>query len=171
MDSGKKMLNTRYLITLFLLLFASFQTAQAKVIYNAEETVAGKLESPESLTIYDDFAVKKGTTYIATLTDLGTVDNFDGLSMVILNGDYTQIGDPLTLTPTPGIGNTSISFSFTAVADSNFFVRVESMTDSLSTFVATIETPEASHVPVPAAVWFFGSAVLTLAGFRRRKTA
>ena len=84
MDSGKKMLNTRYLITLFLLLFASFQTAQAKVIYNAEETVAGKLESPESLTIYDDFAVKKGTTYIATLTDLGTVDNFDGLSMVIL---------------------------------------------------------------------------------------
>ena len=45
------------------------------------------------------------------------------------------------------------------------------MTDSLSTFVATIETPEASHVPVPAAVWFFGSAVLTLAGFRRRKTA
>lgn len=176
MEPGKKMSNAKYVFAICLLVFASFQTAQAKVIYKSVETITGSLATPESFNIFDDFEVESGTTYLATITDIGTVaaptvDNFDGLSMVILNNFYSQIGSSLALAPTSGSGKTSLSFSFTVIEDSNFFVSLGGITDSLSTYVATIVSTEASPVPVPAAVWFFGSALLTLIGFKQRKMA
>lgn len=170
------MFNVKYVFAICLLIFTSLQTAQAKVIYSSVETVTGTATSAGSFNILDDFDVETGMTYLATLTDTGTVaapivDNFDGLSMVILDSFFSQVGTSLALAPTSGSGKASISFSFTALEDSSFYVALGGITDSLSTYVATIVTTEASPVPVPAAVWFFGSAILTLVGFRQRKTA
>lgn len=171
----KKMLNVKHIFAICLLIFASSQTAQAKVLFSSVKTVAGSLGSPESFTKFDGFKVKVGNTYLTTLTDLGTVasptvDNFDALSLVILDDSFSQVGTSLALAPLSSSGKTSISFSFTTLYDSTFYISLGGITDALSTYAATIISTDASPVPVPATVWFFGSAILTLVGFRQRKT-
>lgn len=168
------MFNIKPALIICLLAFASIQTLKAEVIYHSIGTIAGTLEAPEGFEILDDFTVESGTTYRATLTDIGTVaspsvDNFDGLSMVIFDEVFSQVGDFLALAPISGSGKASTSFTFTALEDALFFVALGGTTDALSTYVATISALPVSEVPVPAAIWLFGSAIFSLLGFTRYK--
>jgi len=164
------------MLTICLLAFASMQTAQAVAVYNSASAVAGTDSAPASFSTLEQFEVTGGSSYLATLTDIGTVflpviDNFDALSMVILDDTYAVVGSPLLLAPTSGSGPASVSFTFTALSDAFYSVVLGGTTDALSTYTATIMTVSASPVPVPGAIWFLGTGMFALVGFGRRKSA
>ncbi len=76
-------------------------------------------------------------------------------------------------------------FTFSVVAGENFGIFAElsagsfrGFADAFSTltlgfeddeFISAVNTPSMSVVPLPAAVWLFGTALLGIAGFSRRK--
>ena len=167
----------KHIFAVCLLAFASMQSAQA-MVFSSAGAVPGTLSSPATVSIFETFEVEAGMEYLATLTDVGTVllpviDNFDSLSMVILDDSFATVGTPLLLASASGTGETSVSFSFTAISDAVYSVALGGATDALSTYVATISAVEtgASPVPVPAAIWFMGSGMMALVGFGRRKIA
>ncbi len=77
-------------------------------------------------------------------------------------------------------------FTFSVVAGENFGIFAElsagsfrGFADAFSTltlgfeddeFISAVNTPSMSVVPLPAAVWLFGTALLGMAGFSRRKS-
>jgi hypothetical protein len=162
--------NMKHVFAICLLAFASMQSAQATMVYSSAGAVPGTSAAPATLSVFDTFEVEGGMEYLATLSDIGTVflpviDNFDSLSMVILDDSFTVVGTPLLLAPVSGTGEVAISFSFTAISDAIYSIALGGATDSISTYVATV-----AAVPVPASIWFMGSAVFALVGFNRRKT-
>ena len=120
------------------------------------------VDNPSSFPLVDD--------------EIDVIQGFDNATM-----DWLTIG---TLA-----GSTDV-YSFTTFdLDSSWFPEIQSglmvrmLIDDLGTGVwgvtlaksvlslddATLPNPNPSAVPVPAAVWLFGSALLGLAGFGRRK--
>ncbi len=169
--------NFKQAFVICLLAIASMQSAQA-MVFSSAGTVPGTLGNPATLSIMETFEVEMGGEYLAVLTDIGTVlspviDNFDSLSMVVLDDSFNVVGAPLLLAPATGSGEASVSFSFSAIANAVYSVALGGATDSLSTYVATISAvgTDASPVPVPAAIWFMASGMFALIGFGRRKIA
>jgi len=163
--------NFKHVFAICLLAFASMQSAQATIVYSSAGAVPGTSTTPATLSVFDTFEVEGGMEYLTTLTDIGTVllpviDNFDSLSMVILDNSFAVVGTPLLLAPASGTGETSVSYSFTAISDAVYSIALGGATDSISTYVATV-----AAVPVPASIWFMGSAMFALVGLSRRKIA
>ena len=156
--------NFGYILVTFLFAFASLQSAQATIAYDSHGSTFA------NFTVADNFWVNAGQEYKATLTDQGPValpfvDNFDALLMTVYTEDVSapSLGS-LTLVPTSGSGFASVSFNFVALTSDYYNVSLAGITDSLSSYGATV-----SAVPVPGAVWFMGSALFALVGLGRRK--
>ncbi len=153
-----------YILAIFLFAFASLQSAQATIVYDSHGSTFA------NFTVADQFWVDAGQEYKATLTDQGAValpfvDNFDALLMTVYTEDVSAMAlGSLTLTPASGSGFDSVSFNFVALTSDFYNVSLAGITDSLSSYGATI-----SAVPVPSAIWFMGSALFALVGLGRRK--
>lgn len=100
-----------------------------------------------------------GSALTATFTNLSIVHTFGGL--VDWNADLTYIGGTLAGSLTTG----RVEGGFSGVAGFSFGQSLLGQTFSASNGIAKIG---ATVVPVPAAVWLFGSGLLGLAGVARR---
>lgn len=91
-------------------------------------------------------------------------DNNASFTSAILLGNFSAV---------EGLGNSNYAqtYSFSPTAAS--YVRIAILSNHGSTFVTGISEAAfgASAVPVPAAVWLFGSGLLGLIGVTRRKKA
>ena len=175
---------------LFLSLFLCFGTANANFsggydVNNWSESLDGGLidlsGAPESiLTISSDANIGATSTdfTIAALSD-GMVSfdwdyrtndegpEYDPFGW-LLNGTFTQ------LTDSRGAGAQSGSTMFAVVVGDIFgfsAMSTDSQLGSSLTTISNFSAPEVSvsAVPLPAAAWLFGSALLGFFGFSRRK--
>ena len=154
--------NFKSIFAICLLAFASMQSAQAMPVFSEAGAVAGTADAAASFVSMETFTVESGGIYKAMFTDV--FSNFNSFSMTVLDENgIPELGSFLSF-------GSSDMFTFlvdsTPGATFDYKVIIAGESDFLSTYSATI-----SAVPVPAAVWFFGSAMITLAGFGRRKTA
>jgi len=104
------------------------------------------------------------------------VDTFDNLASAFaiagLNVSTSFAADAIELTaagaPGPGYGDT-----LSGLLTLSFFVDVDPLTAAFSDtlFIHTYASAQAAPVPVPAAVWLFGSALAGMAVLRRRVVA
>ncbi len=147
--------NFKRICAICLLAFASMQSAQANIVFSEIGGVAGTADAAASFVLTDVFSVDAGVEYKAMFTDVFA--NFNSFTMAVFDDNSSVVGSFNSF-------GSSDMFSFIAASSSDFTVVVSGETDFLSTYAATIKA-----VPVPAAVWFFGSAIITLAGFGRRK--
>lgn len=70
------------------------------------------------------------------------------------------------------MGDSSLPTSFPSVLDNAFMsIYFTDEFDWVRTIDATLTSITPSQVPLPAAAWLFGSALLMLAGVKRRRTA
>ncbi len=142
-----------------LLAFASAQSAQAmEIVYSSIDGVAGTLDDPATFVVTDVFDVVVGQEYKAMFTD--TFANFNSFSMAVFDDSAAPVGSFLSSVS----GTPFLSFSFTALTSAAYSVVLVGATESLSTYAATI-----TAVPVPTAIWFFGSAMIALVGVGQRR--
>ena len=124
-------------------------------------------------SVFDLILLASGTTAIEIGVD-GTVNNFiftiDHDNYLLSPGFYDHDNNPFTDAiyegPTPGDYGPLLGNDWTARIIWADGVRVESFVESPVTF-----SLQASPVPVPPAVWLFGSGLLGLIGIARRKKA
>ena len=92
-----------------------------------------------------------------------------GLFNYSSGGDFTDQADPSNF----GVGNRYSSFSFTLLDhnEADFLTNANGNLFVTHVYLDTGSTGFAygGEVPVPAAVWFFGSGLLGLVGISRRK--
>lgn len=163
------MLNSfKRIFAICLIAFASLQSAQATVIYSSGSVVPSNIGS---FTVSDTFTVEEGIEYSASFIDV--FQNFDRFSMTVVDNDFNVVGSAISADD-----DTSLSFEFTAFSDAIYSVFLGGETESLSTYIAKIETVmpgqddgDVNPIPVPGAVWMMGSAIIALVGFGRRKAA
>ena len=103
--------------------------------------------------------VDGGAALSATFTNLSIVYTFAGLAD--WNADLTYTGGSLV----GGLSGGRVEGGFTGIA--GMFTTSQSLLGQ--TFSATGIAKVGAVVPVPAAVWLFGSGLLGLAGIARRK--
>lgn len=157
----------KHVFAICLLAIASMQSVQAGIAYED-----GGVASPiATLSVFESFEVEAGVDYFASFSDI--FDNFTSSTIVVLDNDFNEVGSAMSLVAGDGGEATSIGFEFQALADALYYVILGGESPSLSVYAARIETVGVggSPVPVPAAVWFMGSAVFALVGFGRRKAA
>ena len=100
-------------------------------------------------------------TYRATLTDIGVPSDFDLLIMAIADASHGLLGFATA-------AGTSSSFLFNSTAGDTIGVAIAHFTSGVGAFGADI-----TLVPIPAALWLFGSALggLLFVARRRREAA
>lgn len=116
-----------------------------------------------------------GTVYLDIAYSLA-VDTFDNLASAFaiagLNVSTSFASDALELTAAgaPGLGEGD---ALSGLLTLSFFVDVDPLTAAFSDtlFINTYASAQAAPVPVPAAVWLFGSALAGVAALRRRVVA
>ena len=100
---------------------------------------------------FDSFSVSGGDDFNLTV---------DGV--LVLFGINSSSVSPLIMAAAPG--SPTDEFRFNNIIGTNFLFWADDVNDSFR-----IDTIEVSAVPVPAAAWLFGSALIGLFGFSRRK--
>ena len=111
------------------------------------------------------------STEFAGLTDsifLGDDEYLDLTSLIYFNAIYSVTGVSST-----SFNLDSISLGVNANSGSDFTFNHTSVTEETRILLSHTEIPalQSSPVPVPAAVWLFGSGLLSLVGMARRKKA
>jgi len=86
----------------------------------------------------------------------------DGISILV---DFNATDTASSLLVSEVLGQTD-EFNFNNIVGTEFLFWADGNSDSFR-----IDTLEVSAVPIPAAAWLFGSAILGLVGFSRRKRA
>jgi hypothetical protein len=108
-------------------------------------------------------AVDGGVLFLENFCE---TDNFlcgQDLAVINTTSEWQTVTGNFTL----GAGVTAYTLQFAAVCAANNTCTADYYFDNIS-IIADIEVPQ---VPVPAAVWLFGSGLLGLIGVARRKTA
>ena len=136
---------------------------------------------------FDDLAFNDGGMGSGSFDFDESTNTFDNVNVVTTNGTTGSfLGKTYTAASFFGASLTSIDFTNTTAGELLSFVLDDAMTDAGGTLLAravegtsnhaivrhTIigEEFEISAVPIPAAVWLFGSGLLGLIGVARRKT-
>jgi hypothetical protein len=153
-NNGMKKAFKIAVMTIGALLFTAGNSWASTVVFN-------KVELFQTETFFTDmFEITDAGSYMATLTDF----EFP-VAMIDTGMNVTTATESLGSLLAPG------SFTFDA-APGEYFVSFFGFAD---TFTSTqlgqygIEISQVSAVPVPAAVWLFGSGLLGLIGVARRK--
>ena len=136
-------------ITIGALLFTAGNSWANTVVYE-------EVELFDTQTVLNDtFTVIDAGTYIATLTDFEFPEPMDQSGMAVT-----------TATELLGSLNAPGSFTFDATPG-EYFVSFFGEAGASTSYV--MYGIEISQVPLPAAVWLFGSGLLGLIGIARRK--
>lgn len=136
----------------------------------------GGLVAGDSVTvhgIFDDTALSGGSGTVAFYSGNG-----NSLTITAGSNTFTQANDSLfgaSSGPTMTLGSGLLTdFNFGAISGTNsasadfdsYFLNFGSGSDLVGSWSSSVQI---SPVPVPAAMWLFGSGLLALAGLRRRK--
>ena len=139
-------------MTIVVLLLTAGNSWASTVVYE-------KVELFQTETFFtDSFTITDAGTYMATLTDF----EFP-VPMTATGMSVTTATDSLGSLLVPG------SFNFDATPG-NYFVSFFGFADVSAPQLGQYGI-EISLVPIPAAVWLFGSGLLGLVGIARRRTA
>ena len=164
--------------------------ASLQITSGSAATFTGRLDGLFGVNSITSTSTPIGTVENASVTGTGTLYIYDGaftLSASLSWVDIATFGTASSLNPKGTANLSSISYSGTN-ADLLFlanagagtqtatfqFTSPMSLTDLFTTATATTSTSfsgSISAIPVPPAVWLFGSGLLGLAGIARRKTA
>lgn len=123
----------------------------------------------DSQTFYTDtFSIGSAGMFEAVLTDFNFPDPLEsyGLSITTATESLGQLTDSGSFMFSADPGKYYLSVFATAENFGQYGIQISQMDDALAGITTGV-----SAVPVPAAVWLFGSGLLGLAGVTRRKTA
>jgi hypothetical protein len=140
---------------------SSFADALTSLYIDVENTYAGSL----------NFNFSFSAMAAATVVGGATIDDYAGSAVLVfddLGYDYVDIFTDVSIdgTDNPPLLTGTIGFELMD-ADAN---TISAFVDSYGQIAATAPTgPPVSAVPVPAAVWLFGSGLIGLIGVARRK--
>lgn len=160
---------------------AGFDTATANFIFDDVYTLSGKDIGSVSVIEAGDYEITNGDSVSADLY-LQIASNTDGTDLTTATNSFDASGD------SGGLQRWSLAAAINPLQDagdiwgtpwlesSSFALNIQNTLQAYtdengeSAWIQKKITLTVSEVPVPAAVWFFGSGILALAGWSRRKT-
>ena len=113
-----------------------------------------------------------GVTPTLTLTGRQTFNSFNGVQFTEVMGDgYTGNTNNIWLHTSGNTGALAYSWINQGIVDTAYYHQYDTITDSWPDAMTYLAVRDVSAVPVPAAVWLFGSGLIGLIGIVRRKKA
>jgi len=172
----------KYIATMMLIMGSA--SSQAMTVWVVESglnpfsNAQGTLDlsaGTTTLDLYYDVAgdVSYGYDFMLDITGIGSISNVGGGDADLGNAfgsGWRQLGGDFY----GETGSSVLGFSFDFTADAGASLLISgTYTDSgfIDAPVSSATLATVSTVPVPAAVWLFGSGLIGLVGFARRKKA